>query len=105
MVSSWGPGTELETIFCIAGWAILVYKNLVNRLFIFAIACLFSVAAYCLAAWQYYIIFWVEQSVQSDKAMNLLFLRMLCHCICIMIFLGWYNLMPNLRKGLDKGFE
>lgn len=102
MVSSWGPATEFETAFCIAGWGWLVYKNVINRLPIFAIACISSVVAYSLAFWQYYLIFWIYQTPQSDKAMNILFLRMLFHCITLMIFIGWYNSTPNLNKRYNR---
>lgn len=97
-ISSYGPGTELETLVCFCGWVILVWRNAINRLYIFSFACLFSAAAYAVAIWQYYIIFWVHPKSQDDFAMLLLFVRMLFHVICVMIFNAFYKSMPNLKR-------
>src|ERR1700760_612293 len=104
VISSWAPGIQLLTFTCLIGWLFLAYRNFRNRLYIFALACLFSSFAYFMAMWEYYVIFWVDKTHQTDRAMFLLFLRMLFHFVCVLIFNSWYKAMPNLRKSSNQGF-
>lgn len=100
MVSSYAPGTELATIFCVIAWLYLSIKNFKNKLLAFGLGCLASSIAYSVASIQYYYIFFVDKVPESGTAMNLLFIRMIFHCTSVLIFIYKYKLVfqSNLNK-------
>lgn len=97
MVSTFAPGTLVATVFCFCCWSWLVYKNLMDYRFYFAVACLFSAVAYLFAGAEYIDLFYVHPKSEPDTAMWYLFLRMVCHCATALIFVHKYRF--SLKHG------
>lgn len=91
MVNSAASGTELATIFCSGGWAFLSYKCLKDKFQVLFLGALFVCIGYVCAFVQYMYIFFIDKTLQSDIAMNWLFIRMIFHCTGTLILIYGYN--------------
>jgi hypothetical protein len=97
MVSSYAPGILLAVTFCFVGYLYLTYLNVRNRLVSFSFAVFFMSMANVLAFLQYYHIFYVAKTPQVERDMVLLFIRLLLHCMAVLIFIYRYKAMSKFK--------
>lgn len=97
MINSFAPGVELATLLCFIGWSVVSFLNYRNKLYWFTAGSIMSAFGYAIAIVQYYEVFWVDKLQENDIAMELLFVRMVCHVTVVIIFIYKYRDMPSLR--------
>lgn len=91
MISVFAPGTMVAITYSLVAWAILTFRNFRDDKVGFAFGCLAIVFGYSFAFVQYIEVFYVEKLIQTDKALWLLFMRLLMHCAGVTIFLANYK--------------